>query len=114
MSQCGQRASFNLAVGTLDLLGLLDDPAFLGPLPKRSKFWWRSISKLFAMLRQHLSERHTVGAGAIRIGSAFQQVQCIRVLAYSLRAFGFPPASSMARRPASGPWTDSARANDSL
>jgi len=33
MSECGQRASFNLAVGTLDLLGLLDDPVFLGPVP---------------------------------------------------------------------------------
>jgi hypothetical protein len=35
MNQCGQRASFNLAVGTPDLLGLLDDPVFLGPVPKR-------------------------------------------------------------------------------
>ena len=44
-SQCRQRATFNRAVETLGLLGWLDDPVFLGPVPKRGELCRRLFER---------------------------------------------------------------------
>ena len=64
---------FGIQNGDFDLVDLLDDPAFLGPVPKRREFWRRRLECFLEMRlvsHQHVSERHSVGPGTIRIGTA--------------------------------------------
>ena len=65
-----------------DLLRLLDDPVFLGPVPKRGELCRRRFVRLLEMrtvFHQHLSKCHSVSRGATRICAAFEQIQRIRV-----------------------------------
>jgi hypothetical protein len=57
----------------LDLLRLLDDSVFLGPVPKRGELDRRRFVRsleMRAVLYQHFSKRHSVSPCAIRIGAA--------------------------------------------
>jgi hypothetical protein len=68
--------------GDFDLVDLLDDSAFLGPVPKRREFRrWRLERSLEMRLvsHQHASERHSVSAGAIRVCAALEQEQRVYV-----------------------------------
>src|SRR4029453_4429255 len=61
-----------------DLVYWLDHPAFLGPIPKRREFWGRRLECFLEMRlvsHQHISECHSVGPGAIRVGAALEQEQ---------------------------------------
>ena len=59
-----------------DLVNLLDDPAFLGPVPKRREFRRRRLERLLEMRlvsHQHVCECHSVGPGATRVGATLEQ-----------------------------------------
>src|SRR5947199_4922982 len=65
-----------------DLLRLLDDPVFLGPVPKRSEFdrrWFVRSLEMRPVLHQHLSKCHPVRPSAIRISAVLEQEQRIRM-----------------------------------
>src|SRR5207245_6152524 len=68
---------------TLELLGLVDDPVFLGPVPKLRELRRRctALRELFPMLNQHFREIHSIGGDAVRIRAAFEQMQRICILA---------------------------------
>ena len=66
---------------TLELLGLLDDPVFLGPVPKLRELRRRSPAEMFSMRDQHFREIHSIIGDAVRIRAAFEQMQRICILA---------------------------------
>ena len=64
----------------LNLLDVLDDPVLLGPIPQRDEFSWNQfvcVLKVRPMIRQDLTERHSIRARAIWIGAASEQKQRI-------------------------------------
>jgi hypothetical protein len=68
--------------GYFDLVDLLDDPVFLGLVPKRRKFRRRPLERtpeLCLMSHQHVPERHSVGPGAIRVCAALEQEERVCV-----------------------------------
>jgi len=68
--------------GDFDLVDLLDDSAFLGPVPKRREFRRRRLERSLEMRlvsHQHVSERHSAGPGATRVGAALEQEQRVCV-----------------------------------
>jgi hypothetical protein len=65
-----------------ELVDSLDDPAFLGPIPKRCEFGRRRLERLLemrAVSHQHVPEGHSIGTCAIRIGATLEQAQSVCV-----------------------------------
>lgn len=65
-----------------ELVDVLDDPAFLGPIPKRREFGRRRLERLLemrAVSHQHVPEGHSVGTRTIRVGAALEQEQGVCV-----------------------------------
>ena len=56
-------------------MSLLDDPAFLRPVPQGREFGRRRFERsleMHLMSHQHVPKRHSVSAGPIRIGPALE------------------------------------------
>ena len=78
---------FGVHNADFQLVNLLDDPAFLGPVPKRREFGRRRLEHLLEMRavnRQQVPEGHSIGTCAIRIGATLEQAQgvCIREIIF--------------------------------